>query len=68
MGQYADDKCTLPMCVQHDATEHRCGHLDAVNRTWINLKKLRLAFRSPGSSSITPLRTILFVAQSWSPC
>ncbi|GFU72612.1 hypothetical protein TNCV_4838401 [Trichonephila clavipes] len=40
MGQYEDDECKLPMCVQRDGAKHGCGHLDAVNRTGIHLKKM----------------------------
>ncbi|GFX01621.1 hypothetical protein TNCV_3971211 [Trichonephila clavipes] len=35
------------MCVYHNATKHGCDHLDAVNRAWIHLRKLRLAIRVP---------------------
>ncbi|GFU91279.1 hypothetical protein TNCV_4717931 [Trichonephila clavipes] len=34
------------MCVHHDVAKHGCDHLDAVNRTWIHLKKRRLAIRA----------------------
>ncbi|GFW52746.1 hypothetical protein TNCV_2393261 [Trichonephila clavipes] len=45
MGQYDDDKCTLPMCIRHNCSKHGCEHLDALNRIWIYLKKLCLAIR-----------------------
>ncbi|GFS71274.1 hypothetical protein TNCV_5050241 [Trichonephila clavipes] len=35
------------MCVHHDAAKHVCDHLDAVNITWINLKKCCLAVCAP---------------------
>ncbi|GFV96388.1 hypothetical protein TNCV_2869661 [Trichonephila clavipes] len=35
------------MCVHHDATKHGYSHLDAVNRTWINLKKRCLVICAP---------------------
>ncbi|GFS65330.1 hypothetical protein TNCV_2451531 [Trichonephila clavipes] len=35
----------LPICVHYDASKHGCDHLGAVNRTWIQLKKSRLAIR-----------------------
>ncbi|GFV29027.1 hypothetical protein TNCV_1378781 [Trichonephila clavipes] len=35
------------MGVHHDASKHGCDHLGAVNRTWIHLKKPRLARRVP---------------------
>ncbi|GFT22776.1 hypothetical protein TNCV_1856461 [Trichonephila clavipes] len=40
MGQYDENECMLPMCVHHDAAKNGCDHLDAVNRTWIHLKKM----------------------------
>ncbi|GFV51205.1 hypothetical protein TNCV_2545541 [Trichonephila clavipes] len=40
MGQYDDDKCTLPMCAHHDAVKYGSDHLDAINRTRIHLKKM----------------------------
>ncbi|GFV56261.1 hypothetical protein TNCV_106171 [Trichonephila clavipes] len=36
-----------PMCVHHDAVKHGCYYIDAVNRTWIHLKKGRLTIRAP---------------------
>ncbi|GFW28463.1 hypothetical protein TNCV_4641281 [Trichonephila clavipes] len=47
MGQYDDDECKLPMCFRYDAIKHGCDHLDAVNRTWIHLKKEHLTIRAP---------------------
>ncbi|GFW57145.1 hypothetical protein TNCV_540621 [Trichonephila clavipes] len=42
MGQHGDDEYTLPVYIHHDAAKHGCNRLDAVNRTWIPLKKGRL--------------------------
>ncbi|GFY07123.1 hypothetical protein TNCV_4903651 [Trichonephila clavipes] len=33
MGQYNGGECKGPIGVHHDATEHECEHLDAVNRS-----------------------------------
>ncbi|GFU57715.1 hypothetical protein TNCV_3638671 [Trichonephila clavipes] len=38
MGQYDEDKCTLPMCVHHNGAKHGCNHLDAVSRMQIGLQ------------------------------
>ncbi|GFY05376.1 hypothetical protein TNCV_2208211 [Trichonephila clavipes] len=43
------------MCVHHDAAKHGCDHLDAVNRTWIHLRKRCLAI----SGSLVPPRFVV---------
>ncbi|GFV73883.1 hypothetical protein TNCV_3574421 [Trichonephila clavipes] len=40
MGQYDDGKCTLTMCCFHDGAKDGCGHIDALNRTWIHLDNI----------------------------
>ncbi|GFW41309.1 hypothetical protein TNCV_1003021 [Trichonephila clavipes] len=35
------------MHIHHDTVKHGCDHLDAVNRTWIYLKKRRIANSTP---------------------
>ncbi|GFV31075.1 hypothetical protein TNCV_4814081 [Trichonephila clavipes] len=35
------------MCVHHDASKHVCYHLGAVNKTWIGVRKSRLAIFVP---------------------
>ncbi|GFW20688.1 hypothetical protein TNCV_1049111 [Trichonephila clavipes] len=47
MSQCDDGECKLPIWVQYDTAKHGCDHLDAVSRTWIYLKKCRLAIRAP---------------------
>ncbi|GFW24167.1 hypothetical protein TNCV_1847261 [Trichonephila clavipes] len=47
MGQYDDGEYMLPMYAHLDTTKQGCDHLDTVNRTWIHLKKQRLAIRAP---------------------
>ncbi|GFX78864.1 hypothetical protein TNCV_4158341 [Trichonephila clavipes] len=47
MGQYDDDECSLPMCVHHNTAKYGYNHLDAVNRTWIHLKKRYFTIRAP---------------------
>ncbi|GFW82516.1 hypothetical protein TNCV_1794091 [Trichonephila clavipes] len=47
-GQCDDDECTLSMCVHHDATQHECDYLDAINRTWMHLKMDTSSFMHPG--------------------
>ncbi|GFW34078.1 hypothetical protein TNCV_287621 [Trichonephila clavipes] len=34
------------MCIHQDATKHGCDYLDAVKRTWIHLKKWRMAIHA----------------------
>ncbi|GFX56617.1 hypothetical protein TNCV_3954441 [Trichonephila clavipes] len=38
---------TMPKCFHHVTAKHGCDHLNAVNRTWIHLKKCGLAIRAP---------------------
>ncbi|GFX30237.1 hypothetical protein TNCV_1963441 [Trichonephila clavipes] len=52
------------MGVHQDAAKHGCGYLEAVNRTWIHLKKKNVSsFVNPGLSLITPLKMLLSVMQ-----
>ncbi|GFS47084.1 hypothetical protein TNCV_2052801 [Trichonephila clavipes] len=53
MGQYDYEEYMLPKYVHHDATNHGYPHFDAVNRTWIHLKRDILPFMRPVSSLIT---------------
>ncbi|GFW40602.1 hypothetical protein TNCV_4824381 [Trichonephila clavipes] len=68
MGQYDDYECTLPLCVHQDAAKHGCDLLNTVNRTWIHLKKLRLAILVPRFVvDCTTEDAHVCDAESWSP-
>ncbi|GFV43285.1 putative transposable element [Trichonephila clavipes] len=53
--------CTIPMCVHIDAAKHGCDYFDAVNKTCIYLKKLRLTIHACSLVVATTLKTPLYV-------